>query len=121
MKWHLEHQALRYPCTLAMRDLFTGAYCEESRLVMSAINQLPSWVWGKMTPVMQLADTDAVRPFKMFSNDAHHKLRRELRAKADSEGALPIFKQGIDEILRVTDTALRRLAHYLDAERPPHA
>ena len=31
MKWHLEIQGMRYPCSLSQRDLFTGAYCGESR------------------------------------------------------------------------------------------
>ena len=31
MKWHLELQGMRYPCSLSQRDLFTGAYCGESR------------------------------------------------------------------------------------------
>ena len=35
MKWHLEIQGQRYSCSLCQQDLFTGAYCEESRLTMA--------------------------------------------------------------------------------------
>ena len=63
MKWHLELQAKRYPCSLVQRDLFTGAYCEESRLTMSVMNQLTAWVMGKMSSVLQFTDTTAGQPF----------------------------------------------------------
>ena len=46
MKWDLELQLKRYPCSLVQRDLFTGAYCEESRLTMAAMNQLSAWIMG---------------------------------------------------------------------------
>ena len=63
MKWHLEIQGRRYPCSVGQRDLFTGAYCEESRPSMAAINQMSTWVWGKMSACLQLTDTDAANPF----------------------------------------------------------
>ena len=49
MKWHLDEQGKQFPFSLAMRDLFTGAYCDSSRLVMAAISQVSAWIWGKMT------------------------------------------------------------------------
>ena len=72
------------------------------RLTMGAINQVPAWIWGKMTPVLQITDTDVAHHLKRFANEAQHQLRRELREKAIAEGAHACFKQGIYEILRVT-------------------
>ena len=118
MKWHLEKQGERYTCSLCQRDLFTGAYCEESRLAMATINQLSSWVWGKMSACLQLTDTDAAQPFKSFANKAQHELRRELRAKAEREGTHAVFKQGTYEILRVTLEALKKLKVYMDLDQP---
>ena len=66
MKWHLVRQGEQFPLSIAVRDLFTGAYCDASRLTMSTISQVPSWIWGKMTPVCQFTDTTAVFPFKRF-------------------------------------------------------
>ncbi|CAK0866343.1 unnamed protein product [Prorocentrum cordatum] len=89
------------------------------RLTMSAINQRPAWIWGKMTPVLlQITDTDVAHHLKRFANEAQHQLRRELREKAIAEGVHACFKQGIYEILRVTSEALKKLKHFMDAEQP---
>ena len=85
---------------------------------MSAINQMPAWIWGKMTPVLQITDTDAAHHLKRFANEAQHQLRRELREKAIAEGVHACFKQGIYEILRVTSEALKKLKHFMDVEQP---
>ena len=45
MKWHLELQGMRYPCSLSQRDLFTGAYCSESR--RNALRKTPP---GHLSP-----------------------------------------------------------------------
>ena len=42
MSWHLEHQAEQFPLSLALRDLFTGAYCDKSRVTMALIQQVSS-------------------------------------------------------------------------------
>ena len=98
MNWHLEEQAKRYPLSIALRDLFTGAYCEKSRACMAAINQLTAWIMSKMTPVLQLTDTTAARPFKLIAADCQEKLRSELRAKALAEDTHPIYKSGAYEV-----------------------
>ena len=88
------------------------------RLTMAAINQMPAWIWGKMTPVLQITDTDVAHHLKRFANEAQHRLRRELRQKALAEGVHACFKQGIYEILRVTSEALAKLKAYMDVEAP---
>ena len=50
MKWHLVRQGEQFPLSLAVRDLFTGAYCDASRLTISTISQVPSWIWGEDDP-----------------------------------------------------------------------
>ena len=88
------------------------------RLTMGAINQMPAWIWGKMTAVLQITDTDVAHHLKRFANEAQHRLRRELAQKARTEGVHACFKQGIYEILRVTSEALANLRHYMDIEQP---
>ena len=88
------------------------------RLTMAAINQMPAWIWGKMTAVLQITDTDVAHHLKRFANEAQHALRRELREKARAEGTHACFKQGIYEILRVTSEALAKLRRYMDIEAP---
>ena len=88
------------------------------RLTMAAINQMPAWIWGKMTPVLQITDTDVAHHLKRFANEAQHNLRRELREKARAEGVHACFKQGIYEILRVTSEALAKLKVFMDVEAP---
>ena len=88
------------------------------RLTMAAVNQMPAWIWGKMTAVLQITDTDVAHHLKRFANESQHAMRRELRAKAQAEGVHACFKQGIYEILRVTSEALVKLKHYMDVEAP---
>ena len=63
------------------------------------------WVGGKMTPTLQVTDTDIAFPLKAAANRCKESLRRELKAKAIEEGCEPRFKCGPYEILRIASEA----------------
>ena len=45
--WHTEHHSTQYPIIICIRDLFTGAFCDKSRLGFAVSQQLVSQIWGK--------------------------------------------------------------------------
>ena len=53
------------------------------RLAQWTINQGDAKVEAKMTAVMQNTDTDEVRLLKVYAEQAHDVLRRELRERPD--------------------------------------
>ena len=114
MKWHLDEQGKQFPLSLAMRDLFTGAYCDNSRLAMSAISQVSAWIWGKMTPVAQLSDTTAMFPFKRFLHAEQDLLRAELKAMHEAEGTEVNYKCSYYELLRMLTRSLDKLDAFMD-------
>ena len=115
-KWHVEHQAKQYPVSVCIRDLLTGAYCDKSRLVMAVSQQVCSWIWGKMTPVCQLTDTTAARPFKLMLHKHQIDLRQELRAKHAAEGSEVSFKCGHYELLRLVSRSADDLSAFMDGQ-----
>ena len=117
MSWHLAHQAEQFPLSLAVRDLFTGAYCDKSRLSMSMIQQVSSWIWGKMTPVCQLSDTTATFPLKWFLHKHQILLRQELKNMHEAEQTIPNFKCGYYELLRLVSRSLDELNEFMDGPK----
>ena len=109
MKWHLVRQGEQFPLSIVVRDLFTGAYCDASRLTMSTISQVPSWIWGKMTLMCQFTDTMAVFPFKRFLHAEQSQCRRETRAKHEAEGIELNFKCGYYGLLRMVARSLSKV------------
>ena len=118
-KWVLESQAKQFPCSLWMRDLSGGGgFAVQSARLMSVAQQVPAWIMGKMTSVLQVTDTDMARPLKQCANDAKQELRQELKAAAVQTGVGESFKCGPAEILRVIDTALQKLERRLAGKKP---
>ena len=118
-KWVLESQAMQFPCSLWMRDLSGGGgFAVQSERSMKVAQQVPSWIMGKMTSVLQVTDTDIARPLKLCACDAKAELRQELKAAAVQTGVEESFKCGPAEILRVIDTALQKLEQKLAGKQP---
>ena len=86
--------------TIAVRDLFTGALAESSRNTMYLCNQVPAWIRGKITDILQIADTHVNRSVKVMTAKKHEKLRRELQKLAQLENTKAIFKCGVYETMR---------------------
>ena len=86
--------------TIAVRDLFTGALAETTREKMYLVNQIPCWIRGKITDVLQIADTHVNRPLKVVTAKKHEDLRKELQKLAQLEKTHAIFKCGTYETMR---------------------
>ena len=109
-KWVLESQAKQFPCSLWMRDLSGGGgYAVQSERAMKIVQQVPAWVLGKMTSVLQLTDTDFARPLKVAAHEAKQELRQLLKAAARQTGAHEGLKCGPREILQIIHMALEKM------------
>ena len=76
---------------------------------MQAANQVPCWVAGKMTSVLQLTDTDFAHRLKAFSKHEKAQLRQELQAASAKAGVPCSLKCGPFELLKVISASLKRL------------
>jgi hypothetical protein len=99
--WKIQKQGKKYVCSVGLRDMFGGGLAETSRLSMCAINQLATWIWGKLTPVLQVTDTDVAMRMKATTRSAHDRLRVELMRLAEGEDTRAIFRCGFYEMLRI--------------------
>ena len=62
--WTIEDGASRVPQAVHQRDLFSAALGDTAKKTMQLSQTLPSWIASKMTPCLQLTDTDIAFPLK---------------------------------------------------------
>ena len=110
MKWVLEDQGKRYPCSLWQRDLSGGGgFSLQSQQCMQLIGQVPTWIAGKMTSVLQLTDTDFAFRMKAFAKESKEILLDEMKAKARKAGCAVTLKAGPYELLRIVQECLCKM------------
>jgi len=98
--WIVEEQHEAYGLTIALRDLFGGGLSESTRNKMSLCQQLAAFIRGKITSIIQLADTHVIQPFKACTTEQHAQLRKELMRLAEVEGTRAVFRCGTYEMMR---------------------
>ena len=99
-KWKIQEQSKVHGQTLAVRDLFTGALAESSRMSMMLNQQLSAWIRSKITAIVQVADTHVIRPVKIRKLQKDVELRRQLIKLSELEKTAVVFKCGLYEIMK---------------------
>ena len=108
--WVVEAQAMKYPVSLWQRDLSGGGgYALQSMKAMQVANQVPTWILGKMTSVLQITDTGFARPLKVNAIGAKAAMRQQLKAAAAQTGAETTLKCGPLEIMTIIHESLEKL------------
>ena len=107
--WRLEAQQQRYPQTLHVRDLNASYLSDSARTTSYLGHQIPGWIGGNMTAVVQVTDTDVAFSLKAAANEAKLKLRREMSELARRNDTRATFKCGPYEQLRIECEALDKL------------
>ena len=87
------------------RDLFSAALWGTAKKAMQLSQTLPSWIASKMTPCLQLTDTDIAFPLKRAAAAEKSKLARERRTAALKVGETANFSFGPEEIVRTAQAA----------------
>ena len=109
-KWIIEDAALRVPQGLHQRDLFAAALTENAMKAMQLAQQIPCWIAPKMTPVLQLTDTDIAWPLKRHADREKAEIARDQRAVARLNGDRCIYKNlGKNDTLRLITTSVQAL------------
>ena len=101
MKWMLEDQAARFPCSIWVRDMLAAGQSVNTRLAQALSQQLGVRVFGGVTCVIQLTDTDYSWSFKNDVRKAQDELRRDMKAAAAVTAEVPKFKCGPREIVKI--------------------
>jgi hypothetical protein len=105
--WSAEEMAEKYSQSIWNRDCFAAAFSPAAAAAGSLCNSLPAFVAAKMTPVLQLTDTDFSARFKAAASRAKMELRSKIRAEFEALKLRPKFQCGLYEILFVADRAHR--------------
>ncbi len=103
--WSIIDLAKRVPQAVHQRDLFSAALGDTAKKAMQLSHHIPTWIASKMTPVLQLTDTDFAFPCKRAAAAAKTELAREMRSAAVKENVKATFKCGVEEIVYIAHKA----------------
>ena len=105
--WSSEEMAEKYSQSIWVRDCFAAAFSPAAAAAGSLAQSLPSFVAAKMTPILQLTDSDFSARFKAAATRAKMELRSKIRQQFEDLQLRPRFACGLYEILFVADRAHR--------------
>ena len=81
----------------------------QAKAAMQVIGQLEASVMGKMTPVLQVTDTDVARLLKVIAEEVKDEVRQELKMKALKEKIPATYRCFAYEVLKILKVSLDRL------------
>ena len=66
--WQIESLGRRYPLTICQKDMLGSYRSASSQEMMQVVHMLDAPILGKMTPVLQVTDTDVARLLKVIAD-----------------------------------------------------
>jgi hypothetical protein len=117
MKWMLEEQCKAFPCSLWCRDMLAAGQSGQTRLVQSLAQQIPSRVYGGVTCLIQVTDTDFSWSFKAAVAQAQMHERQQQKLAAKVLGVAPEFKCNHREIVKILHEA-QKAQQVREMEKP---
>jgi hypothetical protein len=111
-----QEQGKTYPCSISLKDMFTGGLSEAARREAANRQQLLAWIRAKVTALIQLADTHVIRQTKLIKLQQDMVLRSELAKLADMEGTRSVFHCGFYEIMRTLIVTIEKTKEKMLAE-----
>ncbi len=108
--WIIEDLASRCTQAIHQRDLFGAAMTNNSLKAMQIAQMIPCWIAPKMTPVLQLTDTDIAFILKRFVDREKEEIARDFRAVARLAGERCVYNNlNHEDTLRLIQNACRDL------------
>ena len=102
VSWTTEARAAEVPQCLHVRDAFAAGWAESSMRANFLSQCLQVMIAGKMTPVMQLTDTDVSAVMKRASDRKKQDILGENRERAQARGEkCPVVKCSKVDMLRI--------------------
>ena len=115
--WKVRQQSKKWGQVIGVRDMFTGGLSMAARHEMFLHGQIASWIRGKITSVLQVADTHVIKPVKVKTAHKHQLLRKELIKLAALENTRAVFDCGLYEIMRTLADVIREcIQEFRDAD-----
>ena len=109
-QWRLEDLAERYGRTLFQRDSLRTHMNKQAHEAMGAAWMLQSLNAGKMTPVLQLTDTDFAFLFKALCERAKRRVLEAQKATCKKEGKREEFRCTPYNVFYIIQEGLKELA-----------
>ena len=107
--WIIQDAAMRVPQALHQRDLFGAALTDTCLKAMQLAQQIPCWIAPKMTPVLQLTDTDIAFILKRHADKIKADIAKSQRARARLAGDRCIYsKLGNADTISLVQKAAKR-------------
>ena len=116
-QWALEDLGSRYPVSIWQRDMLAATRSSQAKATMQVINQIEANIMGKMTPVLQLTDTDFARQLKAISEEVKDEVRQELKLKAMQAKVPASYKCFAYEVLKILKLSLDRLEAKMEKDQ----
>jgi hypothetical protein len=108
--WSIMEMAAKYPCMLWQRDLSGGGgFSSQAKQAMKIAGQVPTWIAGKMTPVLQITDTDFAFLMKSYAEEVKRDVRVQLEAVAAQANKEVSLRCGALEIMQIIAGSLKKL------------
>ena len=105
MKWMLQEQAEAFPCSIWCRDMLAAGHAMQTKLVQAAGQQIGCRVYGGVTCLVQVTDTDHAWSFKAGVSAAQAEERKEQNVAAKAAGVVCTMKCGPREIMKIIHAA----------------
>lgn len=106
MSWIVSKLAAEHPLSIHQRDMFAAAMSSDVQKASFLSHSAMSFISGKMTPVLQLTDTDLSFAVKAAAERQKTELRRKLRDAAVARNEPPPpFVCGLYEMLSIAAAA----------------
>ena len=99
--WQLQALSMKFPGGVLQRDMLGSYRSAAAQAMMKALNWIDSPIFGKMTPCLQLTDTDLAHKLKAFAEKEKEQLRVELEVKALKEKVKPDLVMKVSEVWRI--------------------
>ena len=108
--WSIMEMAAKYPCMLWQRDLSGGGgFSVQAKQAMRIASQVPAWIAGKMTAVLQITDTDFAFLMKKYADEVKRDVRMQMEAVAAQANKETTLKCGAFEILQIIAGSLKKM------------
>ena len=100
--WIAEDSAQHFVQAIHQRDLFGAALTQTAKKASKLAQQISSWIAPKMTPVLQLTDTDIAYILKRAADEIKAQICRELRAAArENEERAFLDNLSLENIMKI--------------------
>jgi len=103
--WQTQDLEKRVGQCIHQRDMYSAGLSEEARKAHQLCQSLSTWIAGKMTPVLQLTDTDASKTVQDACRRKKMDLMLETKMAAEAAGTKPVYSCGAEQIMELASAA----------------